>query len=100
MNRISIDRLDLSLTGLAARTAQGVQAALPGALQQQLQRRLAQRLARGGTAVAAARLGAADLGTLTVARRPDPQAIADAIAARLADWIDGQLDAADAAGAP
>ncbi len=99
MNRIRIDRLDLSFSGLARPAALAVEAALPGAIQSQLAQRLTQRLSRSGAAAAGAlaRLDAADLGTLDISTRQDPRAVADAIALRLADWLDTQLDAASPA---
>ena len=101
MNRIHIDRLGLSFSGLALPAARAVEAALPGAIRsrlaQRLTQRMGQRMSREGAGPAAdvlARLQAADLGTLDVSARQDPRAVADAIALRLADWLDIQLDAA------
>jgi hypothetical protein len=105
MNRIHIDRLDLSFSGLALPAARAVEAALPGAIQSRLTQRLTQRMGQridqqigregaGPAADVLARLHAADLGTLDVSTRQDPRAMADAIALRLADWLDSQLDTA------
>jgi hypothetical protein len=94
MNRMRIDRVDLSFSGLGQATAHAVEAALPGAIQSRLAQRLTQRLSRHGVASALARLDAADLGTLDIGTRQDPRAVADAIALRLADWLDTQFDAA------
>lgn len=82
--RIAIDRLDLAFEGLDRRTAEAVQQHLPGALQRELSRRLA-RLGAGG--VQALSLAGADLGTLDLPPRADARRAADAIAARLADWL-------------
>lgn len=84
MNRIVIDRLDLSLSGLDPMLAQAVQDALPGALE----RTLARRLATGTLGSLTLQLSSADLGTLTLPARGGALAAAEAIAARLGDWVD------------
>jgi hypothetical protein len=94
MNRIRIDRVDLSFSGLGKPAAQAVEAALPAAPPSRVAQRVTQRLGRLGVGAALARLDAADLGTLDVSARQDPRAVADTIALRLADWLDAQLDAA------
>jgi hypothetical protein len=83
MNRIAIDRLDLSFAGLDGATAEAVRSALPAALAQALRRRLAD----AGPAGAVLDLAGADLGTLDLPARCDARAAAQAIAARLADWV-------------
>jgi len=88
MNRIAIDRLDLTLTGIDAAAAQAVQAELPGALRRQL----ARRLATAGASQAVLDAAGADLGTLSLQPRQDPRAVADAIAARLSDWVDARTE--------
>lgn len=87
MNRIVIDRLDLSLSGLDPQLAEAVQAALPGALQ----RTLARRLASAGAGAMSLQLASADLGTLDLPARGGALAAAEAIAARLGDWIDVRI---------
>ncbi|MEO6276474.1 hypothetical protein [Roseateles sp.] len=84
MNRISIDRLDLSLDGLSEADAQQVRSELPGAMQRSLQRRMSESIAM--------RLdrSSADLGVLSLPGALPPRAVADAIAARLTDWLGTQ----------
>jgi hypothetical protein len=89
MNRIAIDRFDLSLGGMDAPVAQAVRAELPGALK----RSLARRLANAGTAGRTLELAVADLGTLELPAQAPPRVAAEAIAARLTDWLDVQLAA-------
>lgn len=88
MNRIAIDRLNLSFGGLDAVAAEAVRAELPGALQ----RTLARRLAHAGASHRGLDMAAADLGTLDLPARTPPRAAAEAIAARLADWLDVQQE--------
>lgn len=83
MNRLAIDRLDLSLAGFDAPAAEAVRGALPAALAQALRRRLAD----AGAAGVVLDLAGADLGTLDLSPRADAHAAAEAVAARLADWI-------------
>ncbi len=92
MSRIVIDRLELSCVGLEQPAAQAVEAALPAAIRRQVQQRLSRRLSRSGAGAAHAQWGAVDLGTLCVGARPDPRLLADAIAARLSDWISDRID--------
>jgi len=89
MNRIAIDRLDLTLSGLDNAAAEAVRSELPGALQ----RGLARRLASAGASSLVLDLAGADLGTLDLPARPDARAAAEAIAARLGDWVDQRLSA-------
>jgi hypothetical protein len=89
MNRIHIDRLDLSLGEMDGRSAETVRTALPGALQ----RTLARRLAAAGANARVLDLSGADLGTLDLPAHTDPHAAATAIAERLADWLDVRLGA-------
>jgi len=89
MNRIVIDRLDLSLTGIDPQGAKAVQEALPAALE----RTLARRLAAAGGAAVSLQFSSADLGTLSLPARGNALAAAEAIAARLGDWIDVQVAA-------
>ena len=93
MNRIAIDRLDLTLAGLDTATAEAVRGELPGALQRTLGRRLQRGMAQAGTAGRVLNLDGADLGTLDLPARAHPRATAEAIAARLADWLDVRLAA-------
>lgn len=87
MNRIAIDRLDLTLSGLDNAAAEAVRSELPAALH----RMLARRLATAGASNLVLDLAGADLGTLDLPARPDPRAAADAIAMHLADWVDVRL---------
>lgn len=84
MNRIAINRMNLSLDGFAVEVAQGVEQSLPEALS----RRLEQRLVHGDSLRLA--LGNADLGALSVSTSQDPRVVAEAIASRLVDWLDEQ----------
>jgi hypothetical protein len=93
MNRIAIDRLDLSLGGMDSASAEAVRAELPRALR----RTLARRLAHAGASGRVLDLAGADLGTLELPMRTSPRVAADAIAARLADWLDVRLAAGSAA---
>lgn len=88
MNRIAIDRLDLSLDGMDTTTAEAVRGELPGALK----RTLARRLARAGATARVLDMARADLGTLNLPAHTSPRATAEAIAARLADWVTVRLD--------
>lgn len=84
MNRIAIDRLDLSLDGLSEADAQQVRSELPGAVQRQMQQRLS-----GSTAMRLDRSNA-DLGLLALPGALPPRAVADAIAVRFVDWLGSQ----------
>lgn len=84
MNRIAIDRMNLSLDGFDAEAAQGVEHALPDVLS----RRLERRLVHGDSL--RLNLGNADLGALSVSNSQDPRVVAEAIASRFVDWLDGQ----------
>jgi hypothetical protein len=84
MNRIAIDRLDLSLDGLSEADAQQVRGELPGAMQRKLQQRMP-----GSTAMRLDRTQA-DLGVLALPGALPPRALADAIAARFVDWLETQ----------
>lgn len=87
MNRIAIDRFDLSLGTMDADAAEAVRGELPAALQ----RALARRLGHAGAAGRVLDLAGADLGTLQLPAHSSPRAAAEAIAARLADWVDLRL---------
>jgi hypothetical protein len=89
MNRVVIDRLDLSLAGLDPQLAQAVQEALPDVLQ----RTLSRRLATAAAGPVSLQLSSADLGTLTLPARAGALAAAEAIAARLGDWVEVRLAA-------
>ncbi len=82
MSRLLIDRLDIALDGVDAATAQALRRELPAALQR--------RLASAGAWRQGA--GLAELGTLSLPHGLPPRALADAIAARLGQWL--QPDAA------
>jgi hypothetical protein len=94
MHTIRIERLDLAVAGLDRAGADALQSALPGAIERRIGERLARRFARAGVAPAALQFDAADLGALELSPRSAPRAIADAIAERLVDWIEGRLDEA------
>ncbi|MBE2243574.1 MAG: hypothetical protein IAE86_12520 [Burkholderiaceae bacterium] len=84
MSRIAIDRLDLTLEGMSEADAREVQRELPGAMQRSVQRAL-----RGQHAMRLDRTEA-DLGLIALPGALPARAVADAIAARFADWLGTQ----------
>lgn len=89
MNDIRIDRMDVALDNLSPDFARAVAGGLEHAVAAELRRRLA-RSAGAGTSLA---LAAVDLGTLQVSNAQTARAVAQAIAAQLAQWLQQQLPA-------
>jgi hypothetical protein len=77
MNMLLVDQFDIALDDVDPATAEAVRRELPAALQ----RRLA---SAGGLRQATATV---DLGTMTLSRGLPPRALAEAIAARLGNWL-------------
>ena len=100
MNAVRIDRIALTLAGLPEVQAAQVEQSIGAAVTQSVGDAIARRFARAGASPMVAAFEHVDLGTLTVADARDARAIVDAIAARLADWIEGAVDSAPGSAAP